>query len=84
MSIHDFHGKQRPIRGTARGLLLALRKGQPYRGPVSRLAQLVGTSEAAVWRALIVLDAEKLVMAANDGPGLVWLAVTRKGRLVRV
>lgn len=72
------------LRGTARTLLLVLRKGQPFRGPVSRLSELVAAPEAAVWRALVALETRSLVIAANEGAGVVWVGVTKAGRSVRV
>lgn len=86
--VDSFQARRRhefpPLRGTALTLLQALRRGQAFRGPVSRLAEITGASEVALWRALMVLDRRRLVVASSDGPGLVWVAVTRVGRLLRV
>lgn len=84
MSVHGIRKQARaiPIRGTARELLLTLRRSQAFFGPVARLAELSGAGENAVWRALERLDYWKLVTAREAGPGAVSVRLTSRGRRV--
>ena len=85
--VDSFQARRRhefpPLRGTALTLLQSLRRSRNFRGSVVRLAELTGASEASLWRALVVLDTRRLVIAANDGPGSVWVSVTKAGLSLR-
>jgi hypothetical protein len=78
------NGRFRPVRGTARGILLALRRGQTFAGPVDRLAAIVGVAPNAIWRALAVLADRRMVIAHGAGDGCVTVKVTRFGRECRL
>ena len=84
MSVNGPHGRFRPVRGTARSLLLSLRLGQDFRGPVDRLAAIVGTTPRAVWLALSVLVERGLIHATSAGIGSVQVSVTRVGQSIRL
>ena len=84
MSVNGPQSRYQPLRGTARLLLLSLRRGQEFTGPVERLADLVGATPRRVWLALAVLADRQLVRAAAAGSGHVRVAVTRTGRAIRL
>lgn len=84
MSVHGPHGRYRPVRGTARSLLLALRDSRDFRGPVDRLAAIVGATPRAVWFALALLAERHLVLASAAGIGGVQVSVTRTGHSIRL
>jgi len=84
MSVNGPDGRYRPLRGTARALLLSLRRAQDFRGPVDRLAGIVGATPRAVWLALAVLAERRLIHATSAGIGNVQLSVTRVGRNIRL
>ena len=84
MSVHGPQARFRPVRGTARGILLALRRGRPFAGSVELLAQRVGVAPNAIWRALVLLAERRMVVALGLGDGCVSVKVTRLGREVRL
>lgn len=84
MSANGPDARYRPLRGTARALLLALRRGQDFRGPVDRLAAILGVSPRAVWLALALLADRRLIRASSAGVGSVQLTVTRVGQAIRL
>lgn len=84
MSANGPDARFRPVRGTARGILLALRHSQSFAGPVDRLAALVGVGPNAIWRALAVLAERRMVVAHAAGEGCVTVKVTRFGREIRL
>jgi hypothetical protein len=63
-------------------VLVALRAGQDFAGPVARLAQHIAAGENATWRALESLVARELIEARTLGFGSVSVHLTRAGRQV--
>lgn len=84
MSVNGPYARYAPVRGTARLLLIALRRGQEFLGPVDRLAELVDATPRRVWIALALLAERNLVRASAAGPGNVRVAVTRSGHQIRL
>lgn len=84
MSVNGPQNRYKPVRGTARALLLALRRGQDYRGPVDRLAAIVGVAPRGVWLALANLAERGLIRATASGIGGVQVSVTRTGHGIRL
>lgn len=84
MSANGPDGRYRPLRGTARALLLALRRTPDFRGPVVRLAVTLGVSPRAVWLALALLAERRLIRATAAGVGAVYVSVTPVGRSIRL
>lgn len=84
MSVNGPDGRYRPLRGTARALLLALRRGQDFRGPVDRLAAILGVTPRAIWLALALLAERHLIRATAAGIGGVQVSVTRVGHAIRL
>jgi DNA-binding Lrp family transcriptional regulator len=78
------HAQKAPVRGSARELLLLLRRRPPYTGPVERLAELVNISPARVWHALALLAERELIRATGVGVALVRVTVTRAGANTRL
>ena len=84
MRVNGPDARYKPVRGTARALLLSLRRAQDFRGPVDRLAAIVGVTPRAIWLALSVLVERRLIRATSAGIGSVQVSVTRVGQSIRL
>lgn len=72
---------QTPGVGVAQAKLLRVLRAASYRGPVSRLAKLIGFTEGSAWLAVAGLAGKGLVVAERVDTG-VFVRITEQGRRV--